>query len=439
MPGLTESRLAVVKSLIDAAPDAVVRNLDMALSADASDGAMAIIRELVGVEARARRARAMTFGPLISLCPRTPSIRHECFPQRAPTLLWKAMAADFPDEAEAALGAADSIGQAMDPAPFDVLCRLAGTALREQNPSFTPVRDLVGEDADRLATYLDLVPIIRPALAQLPEWLMRMTEERTASLRLAFRDAVAVSPDAGPMFFDLLIAQMDEPWAVLRLVSALMDRPTDIYVNGTELAHIGLRLIEECDERLEALRNFDPQDGKARGLIAGEDARIVVSTLAEFCDALDIKREGPWGGKIAKQKRELAQIVELRLAKVEEAVDQAMPLRMVKVGGRLHRGAPKLHQDPDLKLVQKAEGLLAFLDKTRVSAAHGGYAAMRGKIVEHLQTRLEQYTEDLIDELRNEQSEVHARARQYLELCAEFTGYVMDAKAAQIVRRRAAA
>jgi hypothetical protein len=269
--------------------------------------------------------------------------------------------------------------------------------------------------------------------------MMRMTEERTASLRLAFRDAVEVSPDAGPMFFDLLIAQMDEPWAVLRLVSALMDRPTDIYVNGTELAHIGLRLIDECDERLNALRDFDPQDGKARGLAAAEDARIVVAVLAEFGDALDLKREGPWGAKIAKQKRELAQIVELRLARIEETIDQTLPLRTVKVGGRLHRGAPRLQQDPDLKLVQKAEGLLAFLDKTRVSAATGGFAAMRNKIVEHLQARLEQYTEDLIDELRNEASDQHARARQYLELSAEFTGYVMDAKAAQIVRRRAAA
>ena len=42
-------------------------------------------------------------------------------------------------------------------------------------------------------------------------------------------------------------------------------------------------------------------------------------------------------------------------------------------------------------------------------------------------------------EVRNEGSELHDRARLYLELCAKFTGFVRDEKAAQIVRRRAAA
>src|SRR5436190_17159060 len=96
MPGLLDSRLAVIRTLIDSAPDAVVRNLDIALSADASPGAMASVRQIVGAEAAERRTRSMAFGPILPLCPRTPTARHECFPNGTVSQLWKALKTDCP-------------------------------------------------------------------------------------------------------------------------------------------------------------------------------------------------------------------------------------------------------------------------------------------------------------------------------------------------------
>src|SRR4051794_39098330 len=104
MPGLSDSRLAVIKTLIDAAPDGVVRSLDMALSADSSGGPMAVIRDLVAAEAAERRARSMTFGPVLRLC-RGPTDRHDVFPQRLPAILWKALKAEQPQQAAEVLDA----------------------------------------------------------------------------------------------------------------------------------------------------------------------------------------------------------------------------------------------------------------------------------------------------------------------------------------------
>jgi hypothetical protein len=238
---------------------------------------------------------------------------------------------------------------------------------------------------------------------------------------------------------DILLGQMSDAWEVLRIVSALMDRPSDDYLAGSELAHIGERLLDEVDQRLHDLGEFDPQAGPAAGAAAAENARVAVMILAEFDHTLDVKREGLWGGRIVKQKKRLAQIAEFRIGKVDEAVDQALPLKPVRLAGRLTRGVPKLQADPDDKAVTKARGFLAFLDGARVSAAVGGYSALRSKVVEKLEERLDQYAEDLIEELRNADSDLHDRARLYLDLCADFVGYVRDQKAAQIVRRRAAA
>jgi hypothetical protein len=444
MPGLTESRMSVIRTLIDAAPDSAIRSLDMALSADSSGGPMATIREMVAAEAEQRRTRSMTFGPLAKLCPAVPTMRHECFPPKVMRTLWTALKTEQPDAVAAAVGA--SLGwktEAIDPVPFDHLVTAAAAGLRAGGPAFSPsvamLEAIAPGSAARFAAYLDLVPLARRSLDQLPEWLIRMTDERAAGIRLAFRDAVTVAPDAGPRFIEILLAQLDEPWHVLRVVSGLMDRPSDDFMAGSELAHIGERLLREVDMRLEALRNFDPQAGLPAGVAAAEDARVVVQCLIEFDQTLDIKREGLWGGKIAKQRRELSQIVELRLSKADDAVEKALPLKSVKIAARLVKGVPKLQQEPDERAIAKAEGFLAFLDRTRASAAVGGFAALRHKMVEKLEDRLDQYAEDLIEELRNADSPYHERARQYLELCARFVGYVRDEKAAQIVRRRAAA
>jgi hypothetical protein len=444
MPGLTESRLAVIKSLIEAAPDSVVRSLDMALSAESGEGPMAIIRELVAGEAVERRARAMTFGPLAGLCPSKPTRRHDSFPAITLTALWKTLCAEHAGEIAQVLELSGSWrNEAVDPEPFDALCALAAQGLHQGDAAFASVTTLLEAaepgGAARFADYLDLVPLSRRALALLPDWLGRMTDERAAAVRLHFRDAVEISPDAGPRFFEILLAQLDEPGQVLRVVSGLMDRPSDGYMAGSELAHIGERLLDEVDQRLQSLREFDPQTGAQAGRAAAEDARIVVGVLAEFDNNLDIKRDGPWGSRTAKQKRELAQLVETRLGKVDDVVEAALPLKTVKLAGKRMKGVPKLLADPEERFVTKAEGLLAFLDHTRTSAPVGGYASLRGKVVEKLEDRLDQYAEDLIEELRDPASELHDRARLYLELCAKFVGYVRDEKAAQIVRRRAAA
>jgi hypothetical protein len=405
---------------------------------------MAVIRDLVAAEASERRARSMTFGPVLRLC-RAATDRHECFPPRTIALLWKALKAQYPDQAAGVLEASASWrNETVEAAPFDVAVASCASGLRgPDGTAFAPVVALLeGADpgaAERFAAYLDLTPLARGALVNLPDWLGRMTEERAASIRLAFRDAVAIAPDAGPRFFDILVSQMDEPWQVLRVVSGLMERPTDEYLAGSELAHIGQRLLDELDQRLESMRNFDPAGGASAGRALAEDARVIVHALIEFDACIDLKRDGPWGTRIGKHRRELAQLVELRLGKVEDAVDQALPLRTVKLAGKRMRGAPRLTSDPEDRHVVKAEAMLAFLNHARASASDGGYASLCHKVVEKLDDRLDQYAEDLIDELRDEGSELHDRARLYLELCARFVGFVRDEKAAQIVRRRAAA
>ena len=97
-----------------------------------------------------------------------------------------------------------------------------------------------------LAACLDIALVTRRALAQMPDWLGRMTGEKAAKLRLAYRDAVAVSDDAGPRFFEMLASHLAEPWLILRIISGVMDRPNEKYVSGSELASFGERVLADA-------------------------------------------------------------------------------------------------------------------------------------------------------------------------------------------------
>ena len=120
------------------------------------------------------------------------------------------------------------------------------------------------------------------------------------------------------------------------------------------------------------------------------------------------------------------------------AVGHALPAQPVRAGAKAVRAPPRLNADPDPMGVVKAQGLLAFLFESRTAASYGGFGALRTKIVEALDQRIDHYAEDLLEVLHTgEAGSVH-RVRAYLEIAAEFLGLVRDPKAADIIRRRAA-
>jgi hypothetical protein len=82
---------------------------------------------------------------------------------------------------------------------------------------------------------------------------------------------------------------------------------------------------------------------------------------------------------------------------------------------------------------------VGFLDRSRTSATVSGFGAARAKVAEMLETRLDEYIEDLLHTIRSGEVADLDCAQALLETAAGFVGVLHGDKAAQIVRRRAAA
>ena len=445
MPGLTEHQLSVLRTVFGAASNPIIADLEQALAGEAiRGGPIAAVHELLSKEAVARRVRAAVFEPILPMCRPSP-IGAVQFPAGAPILLWAALSEAAPEQAHAAeaasLRATDD--EARPDPVYDELCLIAAQNLRHESPSFAPVIALLDKaqsgGAENFASYLDLAPITREALGRLREWVGRMSDERAAAARLAYKDAVALSDDAGPRFFETLLAHLPEPWTILRVVSAVMTHPGDRYVAVSELAKFGEYILADIDKRLNEFKAFDPTGGAEAGRAAGEALHLASQEIGEFETSIELARDGPWGSRIAAQRRQMAQSAEVRLGQIDKALDAALPLKTVRFG-KGFKGLPKLAADPDLAAVRKAEGLMAFFDACHSCAGQSGYGAARAKAAEKIVDRLDHYVEDLLETLRAEEIEGGAeRVHAYLEIAAQFMEAARDEKAGQIVRRRAAA
>ncbi|HXQ14922.1 MAG TPA: hypothetical protein VN814_09910 [Caulobacteraceae bacterium] len=443
MGQLSEAKLGIVRRLIEQAPDSAVRNLLRALGADGPhDAGLTRVQQMLEAEAADRNARNTVFAPIAPLCAAPGPFSGLTFPPRTLALLWKALKQEAPSAVDAAKAYLCSwrSGDAL-PEMFDQLCTRAALGLRATGGAFAAAADAADEGAgrERLAGCLDIASLTRYGLEQAPEWLGRMNGEKAAKLRLTYRDVCAVADDAGPRFFEMLTAHLTEPWLILRVIAGVMDHPHETYASGSELAGFGERVLGDIDRRLAEIAAFKAASGRQAAHVVAQTVHQVTVELAEIEQSFQLAADGAWGRRVAKQKKQLAESIEAVLQTADRAVAGALPVQTVRIGPRTAKGVPRFTDAPDPDQVERAATVLTFVNEVRSSASAGGFASARAKALEGLEHRLDTYVEDVLAEIHADDGADLDRARAFLEIAAELCGLARDDKAAQIVRRRAAA
>jgi hypothetical protein len=445
MAALSQDRAGIVRALIEAAPDSAIRSLEMALGADAGGASLSQVKSIVDTEVHDRTVRDTVFDPLTPLfAPRADGMDQLYFPRAALGRLWRALKAARPRECAIAASAPQrrTDGEPLPPI-FDELCEIAASHMRAKDGEFAALAEMLngfrpGAD-EEFAVLLKLSPVAREALRLAPSWMARMTDERQAAARLIYKDAVALSDDAGPRLIEIIFARLSEPWTILRVMSAVMLKPDDRYAAGSELASFGERLLREVDRRLEVIKAFDYDGGVVAGDEAASNVRIVAAIAAEFEHTLTMTRDGPWGQRLGKQKQVMAATAEGHLHKLDKAVSAALPMQPVRIGGRTVHGEPRLDTPPDPAAVARAKALLTFFIGARLTAVQGGFGTVRAKVGEEVAHTLDAYVEQLLATLRSGEKDYIDNAGLYLEVAADLSALVHDDQTAQIIRRRAAA
>ncbi|WP_419317996.1 hypothetical protein ACN2C7_15515 [Caulobacter sp. ErkDOM-E] len=439
MAAIAAHKLQIVRMLVETAPDSALRSLELALASVGAVGGLAQVRGLVEDETTDRFVRNNILAPIVPMCA-TRGPGQISFPPRVLPFLWKALKTIAPRRVEEAAAKCNpwDLEQGA-PEVFDELCALAARGLRDaEQDAFDATRSL--GVTDELINCLEIGHIVRTALPKLSEWVSRMSDERAAAARLAYRDACVVREDSGARMFDMLAAHLPDDWRILRVISAVMDRPNDRYLAASEVSSFGERVLAEIDTSINLIRDFDLAKGEKLAREAAMAAQQVALQITEFEQSVNIAKDGPWGRRLSKYKQQIAQAVELRMSTADKELSEALPTKPISILGKKGgKGVAKLTSPPDEALVGRATAILVFIEHLRPCAAQSGYGATRTQALEKLNKRLDQYIEDVLYAARTGEGGDPVVAQQYLDVAAAFIAHTRDDKTAEIVRRRAAA
>jgi hypothetical protein len=290
---------------------------------------------------------------------------------------------------------------------------------------------------EAFAACLDISPVVRRTLPRLAEWITHPGEETGAAARLAYKDAVAITEDAGPRFFEMLAGQLAPPWMVLRIISAIMDKPTERYLADSELGGFPERVMADIDEALKAISKLDLDAGPEAGRVAGRLVELITQQTFELEVCIETTREHGWGQRIVGQKKALANVVEARLRDAEKLVMAALPAQSSGFA-RPRKSGPKLDERPEPRAVGRAMTLLTFVHEIRLCANYGGFSAAHTKVTDKLGGAVDRYVDDVLDHVRTGDVPDVGVAHAFLLIAADAVGLVRDVQAAELVRRRAA-
>jgi len=445
MAALSAHKSAILRKLVETAPCKVVASLQQALAQTTEDSALGCVRRLVDAEIADRAFRGAVLAPVAPMFagPRN-SPRTLTFPNRALSLIWRGLKTV---EGATILEAQDACGliektRGWDDS-YDRLAAAAALGLRDrENDDFRLAAEVCDsarpEGAAALASCLEIASVVRRATGKLPVWIAHASGETAAAARLAYNDAVDISEDAGPRFFEMLAAQLAHPWMVLRIISAVMERPTERYMADTELAGFVVKVMDDIEVTIVAIDNLDLDGGAAAGQFAASATEIAVSQIAEIETNFEMSRKRGWGNRVQKQRLRLAAVVESQLRAAEAATLDALPMHTTRLHG-VQRTLPLLDDPPDPLRVNRARTLLVFVEDLRTAANYGGFSTARSKLIDKLAEYLANYVEDVLGLMRSGEAGDLANAGAFLEVLADFSDHVAGDKAGELVRRRAQA
>lgn len=287
MSGLSDRKIEIVRMLMASSPDSVVGGLHSAL-AGANDAALSEVRNLVSYEIMDRRFRDTVFAPVLRMFDDPSKIKDRLiFPRSALPLVWKALKEEAPDQVSMVERLLEGATVETRAGPLNGLLRRVVDGLREgSSNAYIAEAGSLNETnpklAETLCACLALAPLVRDATFRLADWVARPNEERAAALRVTYRDATAISEDNGPLLFEMLAASLDEPWMIIRLISLVMDRPSQRYLGDSELSSFPVRVMDIIDVHLASIGRFDHTKTADEARAAAALVKLVARQISEL-------------------------------------------------------------------------------------------------------------------------------------------------------------
>jgi hypothetical protein len=442
MPGLTESQGKIVRSIVQTVPDAGLGQLTSVLSAQMGEHTMIDVRDIVMMEMKDRKVRSVVFSPIVSLCEKNqPGKTKSRFPFELPTLLWNALVDTAPRlMTQAREMALRSESEEVLPYIFNQACDAALAGLQTNDPNFQPVVVCLAKsspDAVRdLMSFLKMSSVLRDVLIEIPLWVGRMNSDDELSVRLAYRDAAKLTANGPARLFEFIYINLEAPQTILRIISAALDRPSDLSIEGTDLIAFGDLLLDQIEALLVSINSFELGEGASAGIALASAAKSIIGTVTEFEESIALSKNGPWGRRVARIKRDVSAVFEKLIFQVEMLTPKALPVAAAGQNQKNLNRAPNMFRAPDPSATARLEAILTFIVQIRPIASAAGVGVLRSRVIAETQEFLEFYSNGVFALMADFSQDPEAGQARINQI-AKYLALVHDEETAERLRRRA--
>lgn len=437
MSGLTNSKRRMMSVLMVQAPEEVLEAIVARFKQAGGDLATDVVT-LARQELLERAVLSHAFEPVLPLfSPRADGVAAPSFSRSAPKKIWAEIARRRPELTENFTAMIRRDAEAIAPAGLaDGILAEAASVVRSVDPA---TLGLASEaQADDLAGYIDLAPLVRAAGGKVPEWLGRLDGELQTSLRLTFKDADALREDGRARLMELLMTRLPRAAEVLRLIAGLTDQATADFIDRTEMAGFAARLLDHVEKLAARIKLDTPRLDHIQARQAISDLSGVSEVLGEFDLCFPAATGGDWTRRLLAVRRQLTSQLETAYRTMPKAVEKALPLVSIPLAGRMSRMGPDFSADSGSSAVDTARALLEVLAGTRSVAASLGCEGARRAAAEAMSERIDSYAEEALHMLHDRPTVEAERARELIEVAAEFLSLSRSPEAGALIRRRSA-
>jgi hypothetical protein len=186
---------------------------------------------------------------------------------------------------------------------------------------------------------------------------------------------------------------------------------------------------------VEAINDLHLEEGASAGLAGASAAKAIIGITTEFEEYIVLSKNGPWGRRIARIKRDLTVACEKLIFQVELLLPRALPTAAATQNQKTVNRSPNMQVPPDPVASARLEAVLTFLLAIRPTASASGVGVLRSRIITETQEFLQYYANGTVDLLKDFSQDQQA-VRDRVHAIAQYVALVQDETAAEQLRRR---
>jgi hypothetical protein len=308
------------------------------------------------------------------------------------------------------------------------LCRLNGDDFKDVRSGEIPYEML--ED---FAAYCDLYRLAVDLLGDIKEAIFRPDATRSARLRIVFRHAADIHEDGAVRLMEIAYSYLKDPASVLKIISILLDRPSDRFLVMSEMATFGERSIARTENFGVKLTEYRRQPNFSQLSAFGLEASQALKEIHAIQDAIELTKDGPLGKRLSATQGKIIDFIEETIKSYDRPLKDVFPF-----SGSKGRSMPRVDGIIKPESIERLKNIIEFCFCVQPLASTCGYLVILNQAFETMGRTAEDFFDGLLELANADNPPSYNPLMMAFERAEEITQIVSGEEKANLMRRRVA-